>query len=41
MGAKNRLNESGIEIERLDLPLNLFERIRASYRELDSFLLKL
>jgi len=38
MGAKNRLHKSGIEIERLDLPVNLVEKIRASYRELDSLL---
>jgi len=38
IGAKNRLQKSGIEIERLDLPKNLVEKIRASYKELSNIL---
>jgi len=38
MGVKNRLNRSGIEIERLDLPVDLFEKIKTIYKELDNFL---
>ena len=38
MGAKNRLNESGIEIERLDIPEILIEKIRAVYNKLHNFL---
>ncbi len=38
MGTKNRLQRSGIEIERLNLPENLVEKIRTSYRELSSLL---
>jgi len=38
MGAKNRLLESGIEIERLDLPVNLVEKIKKSYQELGNIL---
>jgi len=38
MGAKNRLNESGIEIERLDIPEVLIEKIRVVYNKLHNFL---
>jgi len=38
MGAKNRLLESGIEIERLDLPAILVEKIKRSYKELGNIL---
>lgn len=34
MGSLNRLNESGVEIERLDLPEPLFRRIRNTYENL-------
>jgi malate/lactate dehydrogenase len=34
MGAKNRLLKSGTEIERLDLPVILVEKIKESYKEL-------
>jgi len=34
MGAKNRLLKSGTEIERLDLPVNLIEKIKESYQKL-------
>ena len=38
MGAKNRLFKSGIEIERLDLPAILVEKIKRSYQELGNIL---
>ncbi len=38
MGAKNRLLKSGIEIERLDLPVILLEKIKRSYQELGNIL---
>jgi malate/lactate dehydrogenase len=38
MGAKNRLLKSGTEIERLDLPVNLIEKIKESYKELGNIL---
>ncbi|MBA7573195.1 lactate dehydrogenase [Candidatus Atribacteria bacterium 1244-E10-H5-B2] len=38
MGAKNRLLKSGTEIERLDLPVNLAEKIKESYKELGNIL---
>ncbi len=38
MGAKNRLLKSGTEIERLDLPVNLVEKIKESYKELGNIL---
>jgi hypothetical protein len=38
MGAKNRLHRSGTEIERLDLPTILVEKIKASYKELGNIL---
>jgi len=38
MGAKNRLLKSGIEIERLDLPAILVEKIKKSYQELSNIL---
>jgi len=38
MGAKNRLHKSGTEIERLDLPTILVEKIKASYKELGNIL---
>jgi len=38
MGAKNRLLKSGTEIERLDLPDNLVEKIKESYKELGNVL---
>jgi len=38
MGAKNRLLKSGIEIERLDLPAILVEKIKRSYQELGNIL---
>lgn len=38
MGAKNRLLKSGTEIEKLDLPLNLIEKIKESYKELGNIL---
>jgi hypothetical protein len=38
MGAKNRLLKSGIEIERLDLPDILVEKIKKSYQELSNIL---
>ena len=38
MGSKNRLQKSGVEIERLDLPAVLIEKIRASYKELGNIL---
>lgn len=38
MGAKNRLHKSGTEIERLDLPAVLVEKIKASYKELGNIL---
>lgn len=38
MGAKNRLLKSGTEIERLDLPVILVEKIKRSYRELGNIL---
>jgi hypothetical protein len=38
MGAKNRLLKSGTEIERLDLPFNLVEKIKESYKELGNIL---
>jgi len=38
MGAKNRLLKSGIEIERLDLPAILIEKIKKSYQELGNIL---
>ena len=38
MGAKNRLLKSGIEIERLELPVNLVEKIKESYKELGNIL---
>ena len=37
-GAKNRLLKSGIEIERLDFPAILIEKIKRSYQELGSIL---
>ena len=36
MGAKNRLHPSGVEIERLDIPPDLEEKIKKSYQELDN-----
>ena len=38
MGAKNRLLKSGTEIERLDLPINLIEKIKESYKDLGNIL---
>jgi len=38
MGAKNRLLKSGTEIERLDLPAILVEKIKKSYQELGNIL---
>jgi hypothetical protein len=38
MGAKNRLIRSGTEIERLDLPGILVEKIKESYKELSNIL---
>jgi len=38
MGVKNRLLKSGIEIERLDLPAILVEKIKRSYQELNNIL---
>ena len=38
MGAKNRLLKSGTEIERLDLPVNLIEKIKESYQKLGNIL---
>ena len=38
MGAKNRLLKSGTEIERLDLPAILVEKIKASYKGLGNIL---
>ncbi|HAJ32634.1 MAG TPA: lactate dehydrogenase [Candidatus Atribacteria bacterium] len=38
MGAKNRSIKSGIEIERLDLPVILVEKIKRSYQELGNIL---
>ena len=38
LGAKNKLLKSGTEIERLDLPANLIEKIKESYKNLDSVL---
>lgn len=38
MGAKNRLLKSGTEIERLDLPVILLEKIKKSYQELGNIL---
>jgi hypothetical protein len=38
MGVKNRLLKSGIEIERLDLPAILVEKIKRSYQELGNIL---
>jgi len=38
IGAKNRLLKSGIEIERLDLPAILVEKIKRSYQELGNVL---
>ncbi len=38
MGAKNRLLKSGTEIERSDLPVNLVEKIKESYKELGNIL---
>jgi len=38
MGAKNRLLKSGTEIERLDLPVILAEKIKRSYQELGNIL---
>jgi len=38
MGAKNRLLKSGTEIERLDLPVILTEKIKRSYQELGNIL---
>jgi malate/lactate dehydrogenase len=38
MGAKNRLLKSGTEIERLDLPAILVEKIKRSYQELGNIL---
>ncbi|MDO9555521.1 MAG: lactate dehydrogenase [Atribacterota bacterium] len=38
MGAKNRLLKSGSEIERLDLPITLVEKIKKSYQELGNIL---
>ena len=38
MGAKNRLLKSGTEIERLDLPVILVEKIKESYKELGNIL---
>ena len=38
MGAKNRLLKSGTEIESLDLPVNLIEKIKESYKELGNIL---
>ena len=38
MGAKNRLHNSGIEVERLDIPILLFEKIKKTYAELGNIL---
>jgi malate/lactate dehydrogenase len=38
MGAKNRLLKSGTEIERLDLPINLMDKIKKSYQDLGNIL---
>ena len=38
MGAKNRLIKSGTEIERLNLPDILVEKIKKSYQELRNIL---
>jgi len=38
LGAKNKLLKSGIEIERLDLPVILVEKIKRSYQELGNIL---
>jgi len=38
MGAKNKLLKSGTEIERLDLPVILVEKIKESYKELGNIL---
>jgi hypothetical protein len=37
-GARNRHTSSGIEVEMLDLPENLFERVKASYERLENML---
>ena len=36
MGAKNRLHSSGIELERLNIPLDLMEKIIQTYRKLSN-----
>jgi malate/lactate dehydrogenase len=38
MGTKNRLLKSGTEIERLDLPTNLMDKIKESYKDLGNIL---
>jgi hypothetical protein len=38
MGAKNRLLKSGTEIERLNLPINLMEKVKESYKDLGNIL---
>jgi len=38
MGAKNRLNPSGIELERLDLPLPLVTRLKDTYKGLEDII---
>ncbi|HOS70134.1 MAG TPA: lactate dehydrogenase, partial [Bacillota bacterium] len=34
MGARNRLNASGIELERLPIPEELFQRLKNTYESL-------
>ncbi len=38
MGSMNRLNKSGVELERLDIPEALFERLENTYRKLGNTL---
>ncbi len=38
MGARNRLNNTGIELERKDLPEKLINKLKHTYRELDSII---
>lgn len=38
MGAKNRLIQSGVEIERLDIPQSLLSRLQETYRNLENII---
>lgn len=38
MGAKNKLTQSGTELERLDLPISLFDELKNTYEKLENII---